>query len=724
MEKIQSAYQFEQQQLKKNAAEITRQLTVLEEMPRYFGDDLTEQALEDVRERTRESLRLASNEAYFGRLDFQEEGNENAKPLYIGKAGVADQSTADPMIIDWRAPVSSMFYSFTGGEEAAFYQSPEGLIEGDIHLKRSIAIRQQNLLRVVDTYVKGEGNESATDEFLLYRLGENKDNRLRDIVSTIQAEQNDIIRTEKNTPLIIQGVAGSGKTTVALHRLAYLIYEYREHLLPEKMIIFAPNAMFLDYISNVLPALGVGGIQQTTFGEWALDLLEHEIQLNDTTEQLAHWFSLDNTQIAAADESIELFKGSMQFKEMIEDCLVNYETTALPDKDFEAWEGSVLSVEKIRSWYIDQKKDPLAKRRERITTRIKNWVDSEVKKVPERHRQKELKKKAGQRLRTYLKSWPKHTAVTFYQSLFNEKKQPEYVPETFLNELPTGAAYETLKSCKMKKVNLEDLAPLVFIHQRLNGIERKEEFHHTVLDEAQDFSPFQISVLKDRTRSRSFTILGDLSQGIHDYQGIRTWDEFKKVFNGQTGYFELKKSYRSTMEIIRFANAVLSAGSQPVTLAEPVFRSGNDVKIISVSADQRISSVIQTVKNLQKEEIHSVAVVGRTEEECQELYYELKNSGLSAHLITASQQDYSGGLSVVPVYLTKGLEFDAVLIIDADAEHYPITERNAKLLYVGCTRALHDLHVFFTGECSPILEKALALNNVKILELTYKAGSD
>ncbi|HEX7065594.1 MAG TPA: UvrD-helicase domain-containing protein, partial [Bacillales bacterium] len=691
-QEFQSAYREESQQLDEIAAEIKRQLKELKSIPRYVGEDITEQALEDVRERTRNSLRIATNEPYFGRLDFQEEDHDRTKPIYIGKAGVADESAGEPLVVDWRAPVASMFYSFTGGDEPAYYQSPEGLVEGDIHLKRNIVIRKQALQRVVDTYVRGSDSLSVSDEFLLYRLGENKDHRLRDIVSTIQSEQNDIIRAPRNKPLVIQGVAGSGKTTVALHRLAYLIYEYRENILADKMIIFAPNRMFLDYISNVLPELGVGGIQQTTFNEWALDLLNYEVKLRDPSDKLQHWFAVGPDR-PAIEESHEKFKGSIDFMRMIEECLDRYETHSVPDKAFEAWEGTVLDKETIQRWFSEQKRYPLAKRREQMMNRMKAWIESEAKKIPERHLRSEQKKKANQRLRSYMKAWPEHSPFTFYRSLFNKSKPPEYMPKEIWETIPKAIIEETNRNGSNKELEQEDLAPLVLIQQRLHGIERKERFHHVVIDEAQDFSPFQIAVLKERTSGDSFSILGDLSQGIHDYQGVQNWEAFLDIFGKKAGYFELEKSYRSTTEIIRFANGIISAGTDPVNVADPVFRSGEPVKMIKVPATKRTSSIIKAVESLQKNEVNSIAVIGRTEKESRDLNDEFGKAGLSANLIHSGQREYDGGLSILPIYLAKGFEFDAVLLIDIDADHYEQSERDAKLLYVGCTRALHDLRL-------------------------------
>ncbi|MEB9608361.1 AAA family ATPase, partial [Bacillus cereus] len=286
-------FEDELQKMKDTLHTMDEQLDKLEKTPVYYGEDFKEQILESMRESNRQNLRIGVQEPYFGRLDFQEDGKEEVMPIYIGKVGVSDMDTMKPIIIDWRAPVASMFYSFTGGEELAFYQSPDGLVEGDVYLKRNISIRKRELERVVDTYVKGNEDVSHADDFLLYRLGENKDNKLKDIVSTIQSEQNDIIRAERNLPLLIQGVAGSGKTTIALHRLAFLIYEYREQLEAERMIVFAPNSLFLDYISSVLPELGVGNISQTTFLDWALRTLDDSVKLKQTEEKLKEAFSIN-----------------------------------------------------------------------------------------------------------------------------------------------------------------------------------------------------------------------------------------------------------------------------------------------------------------------------------------------------------------------------------------------------------------------------------------------
>ncbi|HDR3491517.1 3'-5' exonuclease [Bacillus wiedmannii] len=683
-------FEEELQKMKDTLRTMDDQLEQLEKIPVYYGDDFKEQILESMRESNRQNLRIGVQEPYFGRLDFQEDGKEDVMPIYIGKVGVSHKDTMKPIVIDWRAPVASMFYSFTGGEELAFYQSPDGLVEGDVYLKRNISIRKRELERVVDTYVKGNEDVSHADDFLLYRLGENKDNKLKDIVSTIQSEQNDIIRAERNLPLLIQGVAGSGKTTIALHRLAFLIYEYREQLEAERMIVFAPNSLFLDYISSVLPELGVGNISQTTFPDWALRMLDDSVKLKQTEEKLKEAFSINRDE-----EKVMLgkLKGTLEFKSFIEERMVQFEKELIPTSDFEAWDKAIIPVEDIKKWMqVEYKHYPLKKRRERLVGRMKRWIEIELKKYGETNEKKLLKKEATKRLNTYMKFWPKMSALSLYSSILKSKEILEILPEELVKE--------TEKNCRKKEVYVEDLPALIYIHHRITGIEIGQKFHHVVIDEAQDFSPFQVYVLKEITLGNSFTILGDLSQAIYDYQGIEDWSAFKEVFQ-ETGYYELTRSYRSTKEIIEFANEIIKNAEIPVGLATPVFRSGEDVKVIH--AEDQFNEIMKTLKHLQNEDVKTIAVIGRTDDECRDIYEKLTKAGLAVNVIEADQSKYEGGISVVPVYLAKGLEFDAVLLIDVDEEHYKNTKHDAKLLYVGCTRSLHDLWIFHSGEVSPLI---------------------
>jgi len=697
-EEIQSAYHEELQRLTETAAEIDRQLTILEGTPRYYGEDLTEQVLDNLREQRRQNLGVAAPEPYFGRMDFQEEGQLDPRPLYLGKVGIEDEQTGELLVIDWRAPVASMFYSFTGGDEPAAYESPEdGTIAGLIYLKRNLVIRKQILQRVVDAYTKGGDNLGVQDEFLLYRLTENKDNRLRDIVSTIQAEQDKIIRSARNAALVIQGVAGSGKTTVALHRLAYLLYQYRENVRAERMIIFAPNSMFLDYISGVLPELGVGGIQQTTFSDWALERLDQEVKLTDPADRLSEWFAIGDKRPALHDDVPGRYKGSTRFLALVDQFLDEYEKNFVPTEDYVAWDGTVLQAKQAQEWFdVDYQHYPLAKRRERIVGRVKRWLEMELDTVSDPNVRKKWKKDASAKMRTYLKKWPALSPFQLYRELYAHPELAE--------QIPAAVRERSLKLFKKKLVDLEDLAPLLHIRNRLWGIDGNDMFDHTVIDEAQDFSPYQVSVLKTQTRANSFSILGDLSQGIHAYQGVRDWQEFLSLFGAdESAYFTLDRSYRSTMEIIHFANRILERSGENVTLARPVFRSGEEVTVTQVPPTERFAAIATAVRAMQTQGATTVAVIGRTEAACRDVQEQLLAAGLEASLIHAKQREYRGGLSVLPIYLCKGLEFDGVLLIDVDDIHYEDNMQDAKLLYVGCTRALHHLQVLVSGTPSPLL---------------------
>lgn len=701
MEDFQSAYQEEQERLDRTLELIDSQLKALRNVPVYTGHDFTEQVLEAGREEQRQQLARSLPEPYFGRLDFEERGKESM-PLYIGKVGAPDVDAGKPLIIDWRAPVASLFYSFTGGDSAS-YEAPEGLIEGLVYLKRNIVIRKGILERVVDTYNRDSEGPAVSDEFLVYRLGENKDNRLRDIVSTIQAEQDLIIRAAKNTALIIQGVAGSGKTTVALHRLAFLLYQYKEQIRAERMVIFAPNHMFIDYISEVLPELGVGDIQQSTFGDWAVRVLGLEEAPADAQETLARWFDgkeLKRAKVPADAELPGRFKGAAGFKSILDEVVEKVEAGCVPESDFEPWDGARLTRQTILQWFEGEYKHyPIARRKERVLARIHRWIEMELKKSPSVAALKERKKKAQQREKAYAKKWPVLEAAALYKSLFGAAKSTVAALDAgeAAAGIPAGILKETRSYLKTGTIKEEDLAAMLYLHTLIHEIDGSMTFDHVVIDEAQDFSPLQVLVLDRFVKGHSFTILGDLSQGIHYYKGVKSWNEMQALFAPEeTAYFALTRSYRSTMEIIEFANEILQRGVGTELLAIPVFRSGEPVRVIPGAGEQRLNVIAETLKRVLGGSHRTAAVLTRTMEEAKEVHAFLTKEGTEANLIGGDQKQYAGGISVLPVYLSKGLEFDAVIVTDVDREHYGPDD--ARLLYVGCTRALHELWLLHGNE--------------------------
>lgn len=666
------------------------------------------------REIALQKLTGAVEEPYFGRIDFQENDQE-VRPLYIGKTGLESSSGSDPLVIDWRAPVASLFYSFTGGENTASYDAPDGVIEGLVHLKRNLVIRKRLLQRVVDTYDRASGSTSAVaDEFLLYRLGENKDSKLRDIVSTIQAEQDRIIRAGRQTALLIQGVAGSGKTTVALHRLAYLLYQYRDQLRAERMMILAPSRMFLDYISQVLPELGVGHIQQTTFEDWALALLaDGSLSLADETERRQRRFACGGDAPRWTDHAPERYKGSLRFFDRVQAALDAFESSFVPDADFEPWPGARCPNAVLRSWFYEEYRHyPLMKRLERLQGRLKRWLEMELESVRDPNVRKERRKKATPKLKTFWKAWPASTALDFYRTLLEHGKpdSPSWAePSDTFASIPDEVR-KASASLRRKQLFPEDLAPLVLIHGRFYGIAGASLLDHVVIDEAQDFSPFQVALLRLYNRGDSFTLLGDLSQGIHAYKGVERWEELLDLFDrDRRTFLSMERSYRSTLEIIRFANVVLARGVPGASQAVPVFRSGEPVTLLRYSTQgDRIGAVLSALAAIRSSAASSIAIIGRTEAECRQLHVDLLYADEPATLIDAVQHKYEGGLSVVSAYFAKGLEFDAVLVLDADETRYGSHTHDAKLLYVACTRALHSLWLLYSGALSPLASSSQA----------------
>ncbi|WP_164931665.1 HelD family protein [Longirhabdus pacifica] len=675
--------------------------TKLDAIPPYEGKDDVEIIMDNMRRTKRDGLQRSLNEPYFGRIDFEEQYPKNEmQQIYIGKFGVEDEETNKIIIVDWRSPIASLFYAFSGGDDPVTYLAPDGHIEGLMHLKRNMMIRNQILNRVVNSYVRGEDNLSGVaDEFLLYKLQDNKDNKLKDIVSTIQAEQDKIIRSHKNKALIIQGVAGSGKTTVALHRLAYLLYQYRDQIKAERLMIFAPNTMFLDYISNVLPELGIGNVKQQTFYEWAVDVLDIPSTYTVTTllQQHKNTFELHTGMLTK--DNIERFKGSVAYQQHMQHILDHYTANAVPKMDITIWEGNSIPYEKMHTWFHQEYQIyPLMKRRERVIGRIQRYINSELKAF-EKHEQKEYKTKANKALKQYSKKWPNYTALSFYMDMFSK---PSSLLSPYTDSIPEEFKAKTKKMLKERHIHFEDIPALLYIHQTLFGTESERLYDHIVIDEAQDYSPFQIVVLKQHAKNQSFTILGDLAQGIHAQYGIWDWNEMQTLFpNEDSDYFELQVSYRSTAEIIQFANQVIGKSSQPCVLAEPVMRSGQEVQIHEADEKQlpqHIKHILQADNDYQ-----TYAIVTKTEQEAIVLHEALQQLQVNCNYMTDNLDKYEGGISILPAYLTKGLEFDVVIITHVNETQYTEEELDIKLLYVACTRALHQLHVMHDGHPSPLL---------------------
>lgn len=684
-------------------------------------------------------LERAKNKPYFGRIDFQQLGKDEFELFYIGKTSLVRREDDRRLIIDWRAPIASLYYSGELGE--AMYTAPQGLIMGDLNLKRQYEIEERELVNIFD---KGL---TPMDEFLQQALWQKKDNRLKDIVTTIQSEQNDIIRADKGDVVIVQGVAGSGKTTIVLHRIAYLMYTYKDVLKPENILIIVPNNLFLNYISDVLPDLGVEEITQSTFEDIAVKMLEGEYAFVDTEDKLLRLLDYDSLSDSERNniKFISSFKGSIPFKEIIDNFLEDFTNNLVPDIDFKVNDYTIYSysdikrmfykdysylpvfsrIERIKKYFkqtlkekIDSLKDNINVEYNSFVNRTKKVISDEIglrEKLIEIYDERDkilnsLDKNLGPALDKYFKIWPEINIEDLYKELLTNRDFLNRYSNKGLDEKDMNFIINYSKKIFDEKYfEREDLSPLLYIKNKLMGLSLKKRFSHIVIDEAQDYSPLQMLILKELSSNNSFTIVGDLSQGIHSYRGINNWDGIiKNVFrNRKINYLTIKKCYRSTMEIMNFANEVIKKlNKKDITLAEPVLRTGEKPYIIQKdNKEEIVNEIIEKIDILKNEGHKSVAIICKTSSESDEVYKKLKKAGLSdVQLITNKDLEYQGGIVIIPSYLAKGLEFDAVIVYDCSADTYFNDELHIKLFYVAITRALHKLYIYYREEPSELIK--------------------
>ncbi len=690
------------------------------------------------------NLEDAKHKPYFARLDFQEEGKNDIEKLYIGKMCLSRDEDQELIIIDWRAPVANLYYDGRLGQ--ASYVCPEGTIQGEIRLKRQFSIDQGMLQGIFDIDI------ATADELLQNNLGAKADHRLKDIVSTIQTEQNSIIRADMWTPLIVQGAAGSGKTTIALHRIAYLIYTYEKKFDPENFMIIAPNRLFLNYISDVLPDLGVEKVKQTTFEDFAMELIGKKFKVKDGHEKLTAFVNHNGTQQERERnlhiKEASLLKASMVFKNILDDYIATIEQAFIPREDFTMASQVLFEYEEINRLFLEEyRRLPLVKRiheiKKHLTNRLKlqkhsiiSHIEEEcyekikqlkikMKDTEERQRLiiEELDKKddwigkiekyAKKAVNEYVKKISKVNPFQYYKDFFT---RPAIACEIMQNRGVNRQIAQFFIDYSSKLlasgwIELEDFAPIIYLKYRIYGMDEKIPVRHIVIDEAQDFSVFQFYVLKKIVKDSSFTILGDLCQGIHSYRGTKDWQDVQtNAFEqGKSQMLTLEQSYRTTVEIMQAANKVISCmKDKNLVMAKPVVRHGEAVEILQRESIKEIAQDIKAkIHELQKKDYKSIAVICKTMEEGRAIHGYFKkmkgDQGLPS-LITGKEKEYRGGVVIVPSYLAKGLEFDAVMIANADAQAYKEEELDIKLLYVSMTRPLHKLYIYYHRELSPLLK--------------------
>lgn len=725
---IKNEINFKSNRLEEIATKLSQ--LVKEVKGSYSVEKETFKVLKESLEKDIGNYTEAINNPYFGRIDFKENGNFE-EIIYIGKNGISNTKDVEEIVVDWRAPVADLYYSGTSKE--SYYKSPKGIIEGKLETKRKFLFNNDEIEKVFDEaidqiMVSGEEGKELVDEFLKINLEANTGKKLKEVVSTIQKEQNEIIRWPKNLPIIVQGSAGSGKTTIALHRLAYLIYRYNENLKGEDILVLAPNKLFLNYISDILPSLDVSEVKQNTFEYLMLSKLKIKLEVYDKDKKIKQILNEKDEFKKKLILNSSKVKGTLVYKKMLERFIKLIEHISFDIKDIRVKEEVLFDRKYIEKLYKnDFKMHPINKRKDEIKKylqlNLKNKVevtlaaidekyDFKVLEIKREHKDIEkrrkflidiyderdmlkesVKKNAKREFNAYFKEWKSINSSDLYKEFFNNE---ELFDSATAGRIPK-VLEQYMKSefdnnIKNNIIDEDDLAPLYYIKILIDGISDEERFKHIVVDEVQDYSMFQLDVIRNLAIGNSLTLVGDLAQGIYYYKGINSWDELiKDVFNSEATYVQLSQSYRSTVEIIDFASKVLNSQNLNIKECKPVLRHGEKPKIIEVKIEEEYVTEIENIIKLLKENNkRSMAVITKDDKEANNFYRILqKNSKYKFGIVTEKNDKCEEDFLIIPSYLTKGLEFDCTILLNPSEDRYSESLLDKKLLYVSLTRALH-----------------------------------
>lgn len=592
---------------------------------------------------------------YFGRIDFRVK-NLTPTPIYIGIASFTDETTRKGLIFDWRAPVSSMFYDYELGD--AEYKTPSGVVKGVISLKRQYRIKEGKMEFMI------ENSLNIHDEVLQKELSKSSDDRMKNIVATIQRDQNAVIRNESASVMIIQGVAGSGKTSIALHRVAFLLYRYRDTIRSKDILIISPNKVFADYISSVLPELGEEHIPETGMDELAQDLLGPNVRFQTFFQQV---YTLLDRKDEKYIERIR-FKSSFEFLAKLNQYLIHVENNY-----FEAQEirvaGKVIPFPFIMERFKAYHRMPMMKRFAEMTKDILQHLRGQVnRKLSNREKEK------------VWEAIPKMFRVGSYFELYKD----------FYSWL---GRREMLVSYGADGLEYADVFPLIYCKIRIEGTNSYDQVKHLLVDEMQDYTPIHYAVL-----SRVFlckkTILGDISQTVNPYSASSA-DTIEEIFP-QGEIVKLRRSYRSTFEIANFA---LSVKPNPDMI--PMERHGEEPALMGfASSTEEIEGIRKLISDFRISGNQSLGIICKTHQQASWIYGQLRISDV--HLLTADSTAFVQGIAITTVHMAKGLEFDDLIIPGVSARNYA-TEVDRSLLYIACTRAMHKLTLTYYGEQSTFL---------------------
>ncbi len=598
------------------------------------------------------------NVPYFGRIDFKKAENGAINPIYVGVHTFRDDDKNVNLVYDWRAPISSMFYDFEMGE--AGYTVQDTTIQGEIVLKRQFRIRQGEMEYMLDSAV------TIQDEVLQKELNQASTGKMRNIVATIQREQNAIIRNEEARHLIIQGVAGSGKTSIALHRIAFLLYKFKDTIVSTDILIISPNKVFSSYISNVLPELGEETVAETSMEEIASELFDYKVKFQTFFQQVAELVTKKDDALA---ERIR-FKSSEHLLSHMDEYVLHLENTLFVPVDM------LVARRPVPAWFV---RDSFRRHSRRpLLTRFNEVVRDIVSEMM-LHYQYEVKGKERTALHASIR---KMCAASNLRLLY--KGFYEWLERPGLLKLRAGSTYE-----------YSDVYPLLYLKMKLEGLKSYSHVKHLVVDEMQDYSPVQYRIVNELFSCRK-TILGDINQSVNPYSSSGV-DNIRTVFPDAT-CMTMLKSYRSTLEITHFTKKI-----RPSVEVEAMERHGEEPQVIRCKNEKDEHKVIaDMVRGFVATPSASLGIICKTQAQASKFHQELKEQQLEVLLLDASSMSFNGGIVVTAAHLAKGLEFDSVIVPMVSAKHYQ-SDPERQLLYVACTRAMHQLRLTYSGDISPFL---------------------
>lgn len=683
---------------------------------RKRGQHLNNNKIMDFLYTNIKKMKIAIPSPYFGRMNFVCGFNNKMEKYYIGKATIMGNDNK-LYVIDWRAPIAGLYYDSSLGK--AEYIAPSGTISGEITLKRQLIIEDSSLKKIIDVDLVGR------DALLQEYLDVHANDKMKNIVASIQKEQNQVIRYDKSKNIIVQGIAGSGKTSVALHRIAYLMYllnsntNFPSIVNSNQFVVIGPNSYFLDYISSVLPDLDVNQANQLTLTSLVSKIIKEKVTINDQSYELQEYFKrgIKNNYLIK-ENTIDFEKAINKYVNE----LYNYYSS----KDITYLDNIIFNKNYIVSCFLGNNNklgDTASNLTKQLINRIKDdyksdfgkfdnlltgTISSKIKALPQDSEQRKLLYEKIDLIHAALKTGLAKT-IKEYFSVANKTIFQHYV--NFISNLEKYTNIEgienykdsTLKRLSKKTLSRSDIAPIMFLKEKLSITPEFRDVIQIIIDEAQDLSLLEFKSLKKLFPNATFSIFGDLNQAIFSYHSVKNWELVSsQVFDGNCDFFKLNQSYRTTDEIMKEANKVSLHLTKSVS--EDVVRHGESVDYLRYQKEE-IALIVKSIvlENLEKGN-KSIAIITKTEDEALQINSQLEKIGMGLHNISSSETKYTGGVCTIASSLVKGLEFDASILVNVNNDNYDVdNDIDMKLLYIAMTRALHKTSIIYSNELPSVL---------------------